>query len=204
MIAIDWDARTPTASPDGFTLTLKTGVSVGLQNRLTALTLPMSVNDLPPGYLMRKRSSTMRDPFDWHNRIAVIDEARHIVKDIENLRSELVKMDRPTYDAVPECIVYSRKTARGILRAVVIWGMVLNGSVSKGRRVGDWYFIICQLHELEAVLTDVFKLESWLPDEQLQTISQPKAKPKTKKPEPDVAAQRAAIEQALKEQGMRV
>ncbi len=203
MIPIDWDARTPTASPDGFTLTLKTGVTMGLQNRLTTLALPISVDDLPPDYLMRKRPSTMRDPFDWRNRLAVIDEARHVVKDLENLRGELVKMDRPTYDAVPECIVYSRKTARGILRAVVIWGMVLNGSVSKGRRVGDWYFILCLRSELSRVLSDVFKLQSWFEQAEPKRVVAPVRK-QVKAPVIAVDAKRAAIEQVLKEAGLSV
>ncbi len=136
MIPIDWDSRTPTAFPDGFTLTLKTGVSMGLQNRLTSLALPISVDELPPRYVALKRPSTMRDPFDRHNRIAVLDEARHIVRDLEGLQAELAKLDRPTYDAVPEMIVYSRQTVRGLLRVVIIWGMVLNGSVSKGGASG--------------------------------------------------------------------
>lgn len=200
MIAIDWDSRTPTASPDGFTLTLKTGVSFGLQNRLSALTLPLSVDALPPGYLVRKRPPTMRDPYDWHNRIAVIDEARHVVKDIENLRAELVKLDHPTYDAVPELIVYSRPTVRGLLRVCIVWGMVLNGSVSKGRRTGDWCFIVCLRRELSQVLSDVFKLESWFEQETPKRSEMPKRKAKPA-PQPD-AIKRAAMDKVLREVGL--
>lgn len=200
MIAIDWDSRTPTASPDGFTLTLKTGVSFGLQNRLMALTLPLSVDALPPGYLVRKRPSTMRDPYDWHRRIAVIDEARFIVADLTNLKAELVKMDRPTYDAVPELILYSRKTARGVLRVCVVWGMVLNGSVSRGQRVGEWYFVLCLLSELSDVLDEIFKLERWFEQEKPKRSEMPKRKEKSA-PQPD-AINRAAMDKVLREVGL--
>ncbi len=202
MIPIDWDSRTPTAFPDGFTLTLKTGVSMGLQNRLTSLALPISVDELPPRYVALKRPSTMRDPFDRHNRIAVLDEARHIVRDLEGLQAELAKLDRPTYDAVPEMIVYSRQTVRGLLRVVIIWGMVLNGSVSKGRRVGDWCFILCLRSELSQVLSDVFKLDRWFEQDAPKRIEPPKPK-RAAKPVEDMTAKRAAIERVLKEQGVR-
>ena len=79
MIAIDWDSRTPVATTDTFTLTLKTGVSRALQNRLTALALPVSIDTLHPNYLAGRPHSTMRDPFDKTHRIVVLTEARTII-----------------------------------------------------------------------------------------------------------------------------
>lgn len=204
MIAIDWDARTPTATTDEFTLTLKTGVSRALQNRLTALALPISLSELPPNYLVGRPHSTMRDPFDAGNRIAVLTEARSIVHELEHLQGQLAILDRETYDPVPEFVLYKRLTRMGMLRIVIAWGIVPNGATAKGKRLGEFYFVICLQDEVEAVLDDVFKIERWFEVDEPKRVekAKPKAKPATGL---DEAAKRAAIEQALKEQqGMRV
>lgn len=201
MIAIDWDSRTPTAAAPGFRLTIKTGVTQGLQNTLTALTLPVPMTDLPARYRKIKRPAFTGNPFDVNEQTAYLDEARHIVRDLEGLQNELTKLDRPVYDPVPEMLVYSRPTARGLLRVVIIWGIVLNGSVSKGERVGDWIFLVCLRKELSRVLTDVFKLDSWFePDAPKAQVVKPSAK--VKRPAVvavDEADARRKIEAVMKE-----
>ncbi len=203
MIAIDWDARTPTATTDEFTLTLKTGVSRALQNRLTALALPISISELPPNYLVGRPHSTMRDPFDAGNRIAVLTEARSIVYELEHLQTQLAILDRDTYDPIPEFVLYKRMTRMGMLRIVIAWGIVPNGATAKGKRPGEFYFVICLVEEVEDVLTDIFKLDRWFEAEEPKRVEKgkPKAKPATGL---DDAAKRAKIEAVLKEQGVRV
>ncbi len=202
MIPIDWDSRTPAAAVPGFRLTLKTGVTQGLQNTLTLLTMPVPMTDLPARYRTTiKRPAFTGNPFDVNEQTAYVDEARHIVRDLEGLQGELAKLDRPVYDPVPELVVYSRETWRGLLEIVCIWGMVLTGAASKGDRIGEWVFLVCRLDELETVLTDVFKLESWF--EQDAPKAQP-VKPSAKAKRPavvsvDEADARRKIEATLKE-----
>jgi len=202
MIAIDWDARTPTATTDEFTLTLKTGVSRALQNRLTALALPVSISELPPNYLVGRPHSTMRDPLDKTNRIAVLTEARSIIHELEHLQGQLAILDRHTYDPIPEFVTYKRLTRLGMLRIVIAWGIVPNGATAKGKRLGEFYFVICLQDEVEAVLDDVFKIERWFEADEPKRAD--KAKPKAKPVVSDEAAMRAKIEAVLKEQGVRV
>lgn len=193
MIAIDWDARTPTANTDEFTLTLKTGVSRALQNRLTALALPVSIDTIHPNYLAGRPYSSMRDPFDNASRIVVLTEARTIIRELETLQDQLVILDHAEYDPIPEFVLYKRLTRMGMLRIVIAWGIVPNGATSKGKRLGEFYFVICLQDEVEAVLDDVFKIERWF------DTDEPKAKPVVS----DEAAKRAAIERVLREQGVR-
>lgn len=201
MIRIDWDSRTPTATVPGFRLTIKTGVTQGLQNTLTALTLPVPMSDLPARYRTIKRPAFTGNPFDVNEQTAYLDEARHIVRDLEGLQSELTKLDRPVYDPVPELLVYSRPTWRGLLEVVCVWGMVLTGAASKGDRIGEWVFLVYRLDELETVLTDVFKLERWF--EQDAPKMQPvKASAKVKRAAVvavDEADARRKIEAVMKE-----
>lgn len=205
MIPIDWDSRTPTATTPDFTLTLKTGVSRALQNRLTALALPVSIDTLHPNYLAGRPHSTMRDPFDAGNRIAVLTEARSIVHELEHLQGQLVILDRAEYDPIPEFVLYKRLTRMGMLRIVIAWGIVPNGATAKGKRLGEFFFVICLQDEIEDVLTDIFKIERWFEqDEQPRPTTKAKAKRAPEQPAAlDMQAKRALIEQALKEQGVR-
>lgn len=201
MIAIDWDARTPTANTDEFTLTLKTGVSRALQNRLTALALPVSIDTIHPNYLAGHPYSSMRDPFDNASRIVVLTEARTIIRELETLQDQLVILDHAEYDPIPEFVLYKRLTRMGMLRIVIAWGIVPNGATSKGKRLGEFYFVICLQDEVEAVLDDVFKIERWFDTDEPKRPE--KAKPKAKPVVSDEAAKRAAIERVLREQGVR-
>jgi hypothetical protein len=137
MIPIDWDSRTPTATTPDFTLTLKTGVSRALQNRLTALALPVSIDTLHPNYLAGRPHSTMRDPLDKTNRIVVLTEARTIIRELETLQDQLVILDHAEYDPIPEFVTYKRLTRMGMLRIVIAWGIIPNGATAKGKRLGE-------------------------------------------------------------------
>lgn len=202
MIPIDWDSRTPTATTPDFTLTLKTGVSRALQNRLTALALPVSIDTLHPNYLAGRPHSTMRDPLDKANRIAVLTEARTVIRELETLQDQLVILDHTEYDPIPEFVTYKRLTRMGMLRIVIAWGIVPNGATAKGKRLGEFVFVICLQDEVEDVLTDIFKIDRWFEQDAPKRIEPPKPK-RTAKPVEDVTAKRAAIERVLKEQGVR-
>jgi len=199
LIPIEWDARNPPSNPSGYALTVHTGCTVGLQNTLTALRLPVAVETLDPRYMAIKRPQTMRDLFDRKGRIAVPDEARHIEADLANLQTEIQKLDRTIPDAVPEFYIYSRETFRGLLEVVMVWGMVLSGQTAQGTLVGDWYFVVCRLDELEDVLTDVFQIERWC---KLEEAAPRKAAPAKKQEVDKEAAKRAKIESVLRGMGI--
>ena len=48
-----------------------------------------------------------------------------------------------------------------MLRVIIAWGIVLNGSVAKHKRLGDFVFLLCLADELPDVLDDIFKIERW-------------------------------------------
>lgn len=194
-IPIEWGKQNLFSNPTGYQLNIHTGVTVGLQNTLTLLQMPLAEEHIDPAYVFLKRPPIVRDPFDRTKRVAIITDGLYITKDLEGLQLEIAKMDRPQNDPIPEMMVYSRDTVAGVLDVVIVWGMVLSGKAPNGDLVGDWYFIICRLDELIRVLEDIFLIDRWFSN--VEEAKQPLPKKKA-----TVDEQRAAIERVLAEAGL--
>lgn len=194
-IPVQWGEKNLFSRPSGYQLNIHTGVTMGLQNTLTLLQLPIAIEHLDPAYLIQKRPATMRSALFPHDRVAVITDGRDITRDLEGLQLEIAKMDRPQTDPIPEMMVYSRDTVAGVLDVVIVWGMVLSGKAPNGDLVGDWYFIVCRLDELITVLEDIFLIDRWFSN--VEEATQPLPKKKA-----TVDEKRAAIERVLAEAGL--
>lgn len=131
MCTIRWDTERTQVETPAFLLTIQTGMSIGLSNRLTTLRLTAPV------------------------------EADSVMTDLDALTTYVTRMPSSSadYPGVPELVRYARPTARGDLSLCVVWGIVLNGAKRRHLRFGSYYFVAVLEDELGDCLTRVFQIE---------------------------------------------
>lgn len=130
---IIWAASLPLWDTPDFYVKLRSGYSVMLSNRLTAL----------------KR----QHPQEGVNLSHAIESLS------ERLSLPETRQARPN---VPEMVHYHVCSAHSDMNIVLAWGIVTNGAKRGAQVTGEFRFIICLLEELDAALTSVFELERTL------------------------------------------
>lgn len=137
---IVWDAKTTEVETADMLVTIRTGMSAWISNRLTVLTL----------HAPAEACALQRQVNDLATRFS------------EGSASGLVN--------VPEIVALSLPTSRGPLPLTMIWGITLTGKsavrVVAGQRrtlrLAEYAFVMIHEEELDEILSGVFHLERTL------------------------------------------
>jgi hypothetical protein len=147
MLKILWDDRTLPLETERHILKIETGVSLKIKNRMTVL------------------------------KMTAPEDAQHIDTQIGLLTETLSTQssDSGDHPNVPAITRFSRRTEHGRFTAYVVWGIVLSGATRKGKRFGNYRFVLVAADELPDTLSTVFNLESTLTPQPLERRMKPNA-----------------------------